>query len=311
MSVTETFNWVLINGSAIEEQAVSVERIRETEKYTPKEAEWRQPGVDPKEEKWLKRGDVEFKELTLAYAPGLPNVLRGVNLTIKAGERVGVCGRTGAGKSSLAAALFNLVESWDGDILLDGVDVKPIGLHALRSQLTIIPQDPVLFNRSLRDNLDPAGAVSDERIWRALEQSQMAEVIKGLQGGLEHTVEEGGANFSVGQRQLLCLARALLRDSAIILLDEATASMDEDTDGAVQDTLLRELEGRTLIAIAHRLDTIAGEAKMSPYGAIFFCLGYDKILVMEAGRVKEFGPPSELMADERSVFRAMTKSQHD
>jgi ABC-type multidrug transport system fused ATPase/permease subunit len=198
---------------------VAIERIRETEKYTPKEGAWRNPDKDPKEEKykkyvqkiflafrkynfifkknidysirWLKKGKVEFKELTLSYAPDLPAVLRGVNLSIKAGERVGVCGRTGAGKSSLAAALFNLVESWNGEILLDGVSVKDLGLHALRSQLTIIPQDPVLFNRSLRDNLDPAGSASDERVWRVLEQSQMAAVVKGLKGGLEHTVEEG------------------------------------------------------------------------------------------------------------------------
>ncbi len=162
--------------------------------------------------------------------------------------------------------------------------------------MTIIPQDPILFNRTVRQNIDPVGRSTDDQIWKVLEQCQMKEAVSALKGGLDHMVEEGGANFSVGERQLLCLARSLLRDSAIVMLDEATASMDEDTDEKVQETLFRELCGRTLVTIAHRLDTIAS---------------YDKILVLEQGRIKEFDTPDRLLKNKNSAFYSMMRSHNE
>ena len=296
MSATETFQWVLNHGTRVEELAVGVERIRETEKYTPQEATWRNIRVDPEDQKWLKKGSIEFKDYSMSYAPDLDPVLQGLNLSINAGEKIGVCGRTGAGKSSLSVALFNLVESWKGQILLDGVDIGPLGLHTLRSQLTIIPQDPVLFNRSIRENLDPAAEHHDDKLWTVLEQSQMKVTVKALKSGLDHEVEEGGANFSVGQRQLMCLARALLRDLPIVLLDEATASMDSKTDELVQETLFSELGAKTVVTIAHRLDTI---------------LNYDRILVLDKGRISEFDTPKNLLNDKNSVFYSMMQKHQE
>ena len=160
----------------------------------------------------------------------------------------------------------------------------------------MIPQDPVLFNRSVRDNLDPSGRKSDAELWRVLEQSQMKEAISASNSSLDYLVEENGANFSVGQRQLLCLARALLRDSPIVLLDEATASMDSETDDLVQKTLLSELSSKTVITIAHRLDTI---------------VNYDRVLVLEKGKVKEFDAPQKLLADKNSAFYSMMQTHQE
>lgn len=290
LSITETFNWVLQNGCKLEEQAVNLERIRETEENAPVERPWRNPEVDPKDRRWVKRGDIQFHNLTLSYDEDLDPVLKGVNLTIKSGEKVGVCGRTGAGKSSLAVALLNLVDSWTGQMLLDGVDVRALGLHTLRSQITMIPQDPVMFKGTIRQNIDPFNKYKDDFIWTSLTNCKMDIHIRNFAAGLEHKVEEGGSNFSVGQKQLICLARALLKDNTIVFLDEATASMDAETDQSIQETLFRELEGKTLITIAHRLNTV---------------LNYDKILVLDEGKVVEFDTPQALLGDECSQFYSM------
>ncbi|TRY79300.1 hypothetical protein TCAL_05131 [Tigriopus californicus] len=290
LSVTETFNWVLQNGSKLEEQAVNLERIRETEEHAPLERPWQKPSADPKDRRWVKKGDIEFRNLTLAYDEHLEPVLKGINLSIKSGEKVGVCGRTGAGKSSLAVALLNLVDSWSGQMFLDGIDVRPLGLHSLRSQITMIPQDPVMFKGTIRQNIDPFNKFKDDAIWDSLANCHMDTHIERFSAGLEHQVEEGGSNFSVGQKQLICLARALLKDNTIVFLDEATASMDAETDKTIQETLFRELEGKTLITIAHRLNTV---------------LNYDKILVLDEGQVVEFDTPQHLLSDENSHFYAM------
>lgn len=294
LSVTETFNWVLINGSNVEEQAVAVERVRETEKYTPQEGAWTRPDTDPKGAKWLTQGSVEFDRLSLAYDQDLPKVLHNLSLKIEPGQKIGVCGRTGAGKSSISVALFNLVTSWEGSIRLDQRETKSLGLHTLRSQMTVISQDPTLFHDTVRKNLDPLDEKTDADIWSALEQSQLKEVIQGLDQGLESMVAEGGSNFSLGQRQLLCLARALLRNSQIVMLDEATASMDKVTDEQVQETLFKELQGKTLITIAHRLETI---------------INYDKILVLDQGAIKEFDSPQELLDNPNSAFYGMKRRE--
>ena len=218
-------------------------------------------------------------------------VLQNINFKTGKEEKVGVVGRTGAGKSSLIAALFRLVEP-DGDILIDGHSIKEKKLKDLRKSISIIPQDPVLFTGTLRMNLDPFSSYSDDEIWDALRLSNLFGFVSALPKGLQHNFTEGGDNLSVGQRQLMCLARALLRKTKILVLDEATANVDLETDEFIQDVIRKEFSHCTVLTIAHRLNTI---------------IDYDKILVLHEGKVVEFDSPESLMRNEGSSFHSMLK----
>ncbi|KAL3658768.1 hypothetical protein V7S43_016137 [Phytophthora oleae] len=241
---------------------------------------------------WPSQGAIMFDHLRLKYRPELPLVLRGVTMEIAAGEKIGICGRTGAGKSSLMVALFRICEFDSGTVWIDGLDIQKVKLNNLRRSLAIIPQDPVLFSGTLRENLDPFGAYSDADMWLVLQQVHLADAVAKWGSGLDFIVSEAGNNLSVGQRQLLCIGRALLKNSKIVVLDEATASVDSATDNLIQATIKQTFVDKTVLTIAHRIDTI---------------LHCDKIAVMDSGQVAEFAAPAELLARPKSAFAALVK----
>lgn len=272
---------------------------------------------------WPTQGSITFNHASLAYRPGLPLVLKDLNFTIKPIEKIGICGRTGAGKSSIMTALYRLSELDSGKIEIDGIDISKLGLKDLRSKLSIIPQDPVLFRGTIRTNLDPFNEHDDVRLWDALrrtgliEESRLESVKKQTKASakptttltekstekavtpdslalhkfhLDQAVEDEGSNFSLGERQLIAFARALVRDSKILILDEATSSVDYETDSKIQETIIREFRDCTILCIAHRLKTI---------------INYDRILVLDKGEVKEFDTPWNLFNSKGSIFQQM------
>uniref|UniRef100_A0A8C4EQY9 ABC-type glutathione-S-conjugate transporter n=1 Tax=Dicentrarchus labrax TaxID=13489 RepID=A0A8C4EQY9_DICLA len=258
LNVTQTLNWLVRMTSELETNIVAVERVSE---YSELENEAKWVTETRPTEKWPEEGRLQFDNYKVRYRPGLELVLHGVTCNISSTEKIGIVGRTGAGKSSLTNCLFRIIEAAEGRILIDDIDISTIGLHDLRNRLTIIPQDPVLFSGSLRMNLDPFDRFSDEDIWRVLELSHLKDYVAGLQEGLQHEVAEGGENLSVGQRQLLCLARALLRKSRILILDEATAAVDLETDDLIQNTIRKEFSHCTVLTIAHRLHSIMDSSR--------------------------------------------------
>ncbi|KAK9476428.1 P-loop containing nucleoside triphosphate hydrolase protein [Lipomyces japonicus] len=274
----------------VEISTVSVERILEYCKI-PTEAkeiiESNRPSLD-----WPTEGAVEFHDYSTRYRAGLDLVLKGINLRIKPKEKIGIVGRTGAGKSSLTLALFRLIEPVGGYIAIDKLNTSRIGLKDLRQGLSIIPQDSQAFEGTVRDNLDPGSKYTDDEIWHALELSHLKAHIKSMDGGLYSLVQDGGSNFSVGQRQLLSLARALLTPSRILVLDEATAAVDVETDQIIQQTIRNEFKDRTILTIAHRLNTI---------------IDSDKIVVLAAGRIVEFDTPDNLLQNSSSLFYSLCK----
>merc|ERR1719445_1415614 len=290
LQVTQTLNWLVRMTSEVETNIVTVERLEEYS-VVDTEADWE--GGHKVEESWPREGKIELQDYSTRYREGLDLALRQVSATIQGGERVGIVGRTGAGKSSLTLALFRLIEPASGRILIDGIDISKLGLHKLRSRLTIIPQDPVLFSGSLRHNLDPFEQYSDEAVWAALRQSHLADFVSSLKSGLDHEVAEGGENLSVGQRQLICLARALLRKTKILVLDEATAAVDLETDNLIQSTIRAEFVDCTVLTIAHRLNTI---------------MDSNRVVVLDQGKVIEFESPASLMAKKDSIFYGMAKN---
>jgi ATP-binding cassette subfamily C (CFTR/MRP) protein 4 len=264
---------------------MSVARVLEYAKLTPEEDK----GNFVPSGSWPQEGNFEFKSVAMRYSLEKPMVLNEICFNVKSGEKLGIVGRTGAGKTSLISALFRLFH-FEGTILIDGVDTKSVLLQTLRSKMSIIPQDPILFIGSLRKNLDPFDQYTDCEIWQALEDVQMKTLIANLPSGLETTVIEGGANFSVGQKQLLCLVRGILRNAKIIVLDEATANIDIKTDELIQLTIKKRFQESTVLTIAHRLNTV---------------MDSDKILVMDAGRVAEFGEPQQLLQNPDGIFYSL------
>lgn len=243
---------------------------------------------------WPEKGEIVFDDVQMRYRDGLPLVLKGLSMHVRAGERIGVVGRTGAGKSTIMSTLFRLVELSGGSISIDGINIAKIGLNDLRSRLAIIPQDPTLFRGTIRSNLDPFNQHTDLELWGALRQADLVGAEQTMEDDagrvhLDTAVEDEGLNFSLGQRQLLALARALVRGSQIIVCDEATSSVDFETDQKIQKTIVRGFKGKTLLCIAHRLKTI---------------IGYDRILVMDQGNVAELDRPVNLY-DQGGIFRSM------
>uniref|UniRef100_A0A8C4MFN1 Multidrug resistance-associated protein 1 n=1 Tax=Equus asinus asinus TaxID=83772 RepID=A0A8C4MFN1_EQUAS len=289
LQVTFILNWMIRMMSALESNIVAVERVKEYSK-TETEAPWVVEGRRPPAG-WPSQGEVEFRNYSVRYRPGLELVLKDLSLHVRGGEKVGIVGRTGAGKSSMTLSLFRILEAAGGEIRIDGLNVADIGLHDLRSQLTIIPQDPILFSGTLRMNLDPSGSYSEEDLWRALELSHLHTFVSSQPAGLDFECSEGGENLSVGQRQLVCLARALLRKSRILVLDEATAAVDLETDDLIQATIRTQFESCTVLTIAHRLNTI---------------MDYNRVLVLDKGMVAEFDSPANLIAA-RGIFHGMAR----
>ncbi|XP_076389766.1 multidrug-Resistance like Protein 1 isoform X2 [Megachile rotundata] len=290
LQVTQTLNWLVRMTSDVETNIVAVERIKEYGE-TPQEAPWKNPNYTPPKE-WPVQGTVEFKDYKVRYREGLELVLRGLSFSVKGGEKVGIVGRTGAGKSSLTLALFRIIEAADGKIFIDDIDIAKLGLHDLRSRLTIIPQDPILFSGTLRINLDPFNCYTDDEVWRALEHAHLKSFIKTLPNGLLHEITEGGENLSIGQRQLICLARALLRKTKVLILDEATASVDLETDDLIQTTIRQEFSDCTVLTIAHRLNTI---------------LDSDRVIVLDKGLIMEYDSPEALLRNSSSLFHNIAK----
>ncbi|KAK3559875.1 hypothetical protein QTP86_026191, partial [Hemibagrus guttatus] len=289
LQVTMSLNWMVRMTSDLESNIVAVERVKEYSE-TPPEAPWEVEDKKPSPD-WPAEGNVAFADYSVRYREGLDLVLKNISLQVKGGEKIGIVGRTGAGKSSMTLCLFRLLEAAEGEISIDGVKIAEIGLHDLRSKLTIIPQEPVLFSGTLRMNLDPFDKYSDDDIWNVLKLSHLHKFVSNQTAKLELECSEGGENLSVGQRQLVCLARALLRKTRILILDEATAAIDLETDDLIQSTIRTQFEDCTVFTIAHRLNTI---------------MDYTRVLVLDKGQIAEFDTPAKLIA-QKGIFYGMAK----
>uniref|UniRef100_A0A7M4FWZ5 ABC-type glutathione-S-conjugate transporter n=1 Tax=Crocodylus porosus TaxID=8502 RepID=A0A7M4FWZ5_CROPO len=291
LQITGILNWMVRSWTEIENNVVSVERVKEYS-TTPKEAPWTQEAKS-QSQAWPTEGRIEFRNYSLQYRPNLELALKNITITIRGQEKIGIAGRTGAGKSTLAVGLLRLVEAAEGEISIDGINIAHIGLHDLRTKITIIPQDPILFSGSLRMNLDPLNTYCDADIWTALELTQLKNFVLNLPDQLNYECSEQGENLSIGQKQLLCLARALLRKTKILVLDEATASVDVEMDLHIQSMIRTQFKECTVLTIAHRVNTI---------------LDCNRILVLENGQIAEFDTPEKLMAQKGLFYRLVEES---
>ncbi|KAJ3775268.1 ABC transporter [Lentinula raphanica] len=309
LSIQQAFGWLVRQSAEVENDMNSVERVVYYVEEIEQEAAHELPDKKPPSP-WPSQGHVKFDNVVLKYRPELPPVLKGISMDVRGGEKIGIVGRTGAGKSSLMSAIYRLVELDSGAISIDGVDIANVGLSDLRSGLSIIPQDALLFSGTLRTNLDPFNLHDDAKLWDALKRSYLVDNTKrasvltsssemgGHSGSdtpvnrftLDSVIEDEGGNLSIGQRSLVSLARALVKDTKVLILDEATASVDYETDRNIQDTITNEFKDRTILCIAHRLRTI---------------IGYDRICVLDAGQIAEFDTPANLYQVTNGIFRSM------
>ncbi|CAJ1971494.1 unnamed protein product [Sphenostylis stenocarpa] len=277
--------WMIWNLCKMENKIISVERILQ---YTsipsepPLVIDENQP-----DSSWPSNGEVDIQDLQVRYAPHLPVVLRGPTCKFSGGLKTSIVGRTGSGKSTLIQTLFRIVEPAVGKVMIDNINISLIGLHDLRSRLSIIPQDPTMFEGTVRDNLDPLEEHSDEQIWEALDKCQLGDEVRKKEGKLDCKVSENGENWSMGQRQLVCLGRVLLKKSKVVVLDEATASVDTATDNLIQQTLKQHFSLSTIITIAHRITSV---------------LDSDMVLLLSQGLVEEYDTPTKLLENKSSSF---------
>ncbi|KAM7378480.1 hypothetical protein PAMA_013404 [Pampus argenteus] len=292
LTVTNYLNWVVRNLADLEVQMAAVKKVNS---FLSTESENYEGSMDASQvpENWPQDGEIKIQDLCVRYDPMLKPVLKHVNAFIEPSQKVGICGRTGSGKSSLSLAFFNMVDIFEGKIVIDGIDICELPLQTLRSRLSIILQDPVLFSGSIRFNLDPERTCTDDRLWEALEIAQLKNMVKALPGGLDAVVTEGGENFSVGQRQLFCLARAFVRKSSILIMDEATASIDMATENILQKVVMTAFADRTVVTIAHRVHTI---------------LTADLVIVMKRGNILEYDKPETLLEQEDGMFASFVKA---
>jgi ATP-binding cassette subfamily C (CFTR/MRP) protein 4 len=273
--------YLMKSWSDVETQMTSVERLVEYSKIIPE----RNVATCIPSKFWPTAGNIKFESVSMKYSADGPLVLKEVSFEINSGEKIGIVGRTGAGKSSLISCLFRLFD-FDGTIFIDGVNIKELDLNTLRSKITIISQEPISFSGTLRKNLDPLNEYNDRELWNALEEVELKTSILKLNGGLDTVIAENGSNFSLGQRQLFCLVRAFLRRNNIIILDEATASIDYKTDQVIQSVIKRKFEDRTVLTIAHRITTV---------------MDSDKILIMDAGSLTKFDHASNVFKNEYKI----------
>ncbi|KAJ7349778.1 multidrug resistance-associated ABC transporter [Mycena albidolilacea] len=302
-SNTITFDLLLLVREfvGLEQAMVGLERVKEYSDLSQESAEFIEPRPEPS---WPEHGAIRCENLVIRYAPDLPDVLHNVTFDVKPGEKIGILGRTGSGKSTLALSFFRFVEATEGQIVVDGLDISKIGLTDLRSRLTIIPQDPTILSGTIRTTLDVFNEYEDADIFEALRRvhlvpsedtpEEAADAVNtNLFRNLDSSVSEGGENFSTGEKQLLCMARAILKRSKILVMDEATASVDYATDELIGKTIRHEFKASTILTIAHRLRTV---------------IDYDKVMLLDQGKIAEFDRPSVLLAKKSSKFYALCKA---
>jgi ABC-type multidrug transport system fused ATPase/permease subunit len=280
--------WTVRQWGEVETQMSSVGQLVYYGKVQP-EAPFEIPEKKPPAS-WPTRGEIKFRDIELKYQKFGVSVLKNINLTIYPQEKIGIVGRTGSGKSTLLISLLRIVEPCNGLITIDDLDVSQIGLHDLRNKIAIIPQEPVMFVGTIRSNLDPFNKCTDEEIWKALDAVFLGEKLRNSPSKLETRVSENGKSVSQGQRQLLCIARAILSKAKVLVLDEATASLDAQTDLMIQEAIKKNFGELTMLTIAHRLNTI---------------IESDRVLVMDAGRVVEFDEPVKLLENKEGIFRSL------